>query len=1050
MRHPRIDRWTVLLAAIGALGAALVLLRTAPYGPGAGWDSAGFVSTAHNLLAGGGFTMFDGSPYFRDAVPGFPLALALAGLFGPDPYDAAGYINAAAFGLTAFATAAWVRSRTGSRLLAIWAGLACALSPALGASAATVMTEPLFVLFAVLSLYALDRRLAGGGRSLLLAAAACAALACATRYLGLALAASGAALLLAHRGGALPVRVRDASIFAGAALAPAAAWWARNLAAFGEPARSLSPTGSYPLIDLQTATGEFARWTLGEGGFAVLGGVSGAFGAPLDGEASLGAVLVEAAALLALAAGAAALLAGARRAPGGAAGWALPAAFLACCALMLAVALPRSDAALYPRYLLPMYPPLLVVAAIALAELRRRALMRGRVPRLPSRLLRGLGGASASLPALALAAALALWLAQQAGATANDVRDWRAEGWGAGFRNEFWASSETARYLRERPPDGPVWSTISAALVVASGLRTEQRGVDSRLSVVAERTAEARAAGEDARIVWFHWGYKPQFFGLEDLAALPGLELEALFEDGAVFRLAADPAARAASPAATLLEGARPLARSIFDVYLDEARNRLVYVREECGEAGGAAPFFLRVHPVDETSLSAGDRERGLADLGFRFDRHGFRDGERCLAARSLPDWGVRGVRTGQWVPDAGELWSVRGLVLGDPDAASIDADAVRARAEPIADAPFEVYLDGGRLVYVRDGCEADADATARFFLHVFPADPENLPGDRRNSGFVNLDFWFDEAGAIGGGRCVAARSLPRWDIAEVRTGQWAPGTGSLWEAGAVVGGAPLSREAAADLDALLARARPLGGPPGGAPFEVHLDGGRLLYVRESCEAGDAALSDPFFLHVAPSDRADLPEDRRESGFDNLDFEFGVYGAAEDGRCVAVRALPTYRIASLRTGQWVRGEGEVWALEAAFGGDPPPEADAGLGALLAGARPLGGPPGGAPFEVHLSDGRLLYVRENCEAGDPVLSDPFFLHVAPSDPADLPEDRRGSGFDNLDFEFGAYGSAEGGRCVAVRDLPAYRIASIRTGQWVRGEGEAWAVEAAFGE
>ena len=35
------------------------------------------------------------------------------------------------------------------------------------------------------------------------------------------------------------------------------------------------------------------------------------------------------------------------------------------------------------------------------------------------------------------------------------------------------------------------------------------------------------------------------------------------------------------------------------------------------------------------------------------------------------------------------------------------------------------------------------------------------------------------------------------------------------------------------------------------------------------------------------------------------------------------------------------------------------------------------------------------------------------------------------------------------CVAVRELPRYPIASIRTGQWTRGEGEAWSVEAAPG-
>ena len=82
------------------------------------------------------------------------------------------------------------------------------------------------------------------------------------------------------------------------------------------------------------------------------------------------------------------------------------------------------------------------------------------------------------------------------------------------------------------------------------------------------------------------------------------------------------------------------------------------------------------------------------------------------------------------------------------------------------------------------------------------------------------------------------------------------------------------------------------------------------------------------------------------------------------------------------------------------------------------------------------------------SGPPVA--PFFLHVVPLGPTVLPEERRESGFDNLDFAFGEAGALEDGRCVAVRDLAAYGIASTRTGQWVGGEGQLWRVEAAFAE
>ena len=313
MRHPRPDRWTALLAAIGALGAALVLLRTATYGADVGGDAAGFVSTAHSLLAGGGFVMHYGDPYYREAPPGLPLALAFAGLFGPDPLDAVGYLHAAAFGLTVLAAAAWVRSRTGSRFLAVWAGLALALSPSLGGLFSAAYTDPLFVCYATLSLYALDRYLDGGRRrSLLLAAAVCAALACATRYIGFALVASAVPLLLlAERRGFRPAPrgVANAAIFSAVALAPAGAWMLRNVLTFGSPLGGIRRTGFSPLTDLHAAAGEASRWTLGESGFGTLAAWSEALPGVAAGEPSIAAVLVRFAAPLVLLAVAAAALA---------------------------------------------------------------------------------------------------------------------------------------------------------------------------------------------------------------------------------------------------------------------------------------------------------------------------------------------------------------------------------------------------------------------------------------------------------------------------------------------------------------------------------------------------------------------------------------------------------------------------------------------------------------------------------------------------------------------------------------------------------------------
>ena len=84
--------------------------------------------------------------------------------------------------------------------------------------------------------------------------------------------------------------------------------------------------------------------------------------------------------------------------------------------------------------------------------------------------------------------------------------------------------------------------------------------------------------------------------------------------------------------------------------------------------------------------------------------------------------------------------------------------------------------------------------------------------------------------------------------------------------------------------------------------FDVYLVDSALVYVAEDCTPDD--MDAPFSLHLYPADVDDLPEDRREHGFANLDFVFGPHGWRRDGMCVVLRNLPDWEIASLITGQF--------------------------------------------------------------------------------------------------------------------------------------------------
>lgn len=107
-----------------------------------------------------------------------------------------------------------------------------------------------------------------------------------------------------------------------------------------------------------------------------------------------------------------------------------------------------------------------------------------------------------------------------------------------------------------------------------------------------------------------------------------------------------------------------------------------------------------------------------------------------------------------------------------------------------------------------------------------------------------------------------------------------------------------------------------LGGPAARAAFDLYLDGAELVYLKEPCSPDDAG--ERFFLHLFPADAADLSARGKPHGFDNLDFDFadrGVFPAA--GTCLALVPLPDYPggIDRIRTGQWIRGVGQLWSVE---------------------------------------------------------------------------------------------------------------------------------------
>ena len=224
----------------------------------------------------------------------------------------------------------------------------------------------------------------------------------------------------------------------------------------------------------------------------------------------------------------------------------------------------------------------------------------------------------------------------------------------------------------------------------------------------------------------------------------------------------------------------------------------------------------------------------------------------------------------------------------------------------------FDVYAHNGSLYYLNANCDPPmADAIdLRFFLHIIPADPDDLPAASREFGFENRDFGVRNMRfAFFDGKCVIKRSLPDYPIARIRTGQNAVTSGgNQWRVDVNLSARPAAQAVYASI-----AAGDYGQPVAQSHFDVYMRGNRLAYLKEPCAAGDTDAR--FLLHIIPADPADLPTDRREFGFANLDFQFADHGAYIGDKCVAALDLPGYAIERIRTGQFVIGGSRVWGAE---------------------------------------------------------------------------------------------------------------------------------------
>lgn len=457
--------WVLAGVAVGAVG--LVLARQWTYGVGLSGDWAAYLGTARNLLAGEGFLSFDGEPYLY-WPPLYPLLLAAAAwVVSADPFAVAGPLNAVALGLTVFVAGKLLRRHVAPVWLVVAACAALAVAPSLGDVAGQAMAEAVFILWLIAALALACRYLEtsdrGDHRMLLgLAAAAVAALAALTRYIGVCVVLVVAPLVLCVGNAPLMARAWRAFVYAAIAVAPVGLWLWRNKDgghSVGLVEGALERWSRSELPAAEVVWGycaEVANWFLHDTLNTWLWRTSrsGAVPASLDtwnGWLLVAGTACVGACLLALAISVAVAARGLWRARGDRQPITLAYCVFGGFALVYLAALAAAQTVvqLVPlggRYALPAFPPLLIAVVLG-AEMLRRSWAGGGVARRVGMRLR-LAGARLQQVRRVVALLSLAWLGGGLLVSANRVFTSNTDAPTLGLARPEWRTSATLDYIR--------------------------------------------------------------------------------------------------------------------------------------------------------------------------------------------------------------------------------------------------------------------------------------------------------------------------------------------------------------------------------------------------------------------------------------------------------------------------------------------------------------------------------------------------------------------------------------------------------------------------
>lgn len=518
------------------------MLRGVTYGVSVTWDSMVYIDGANKLLTGNFLIAHTaGSP------PLFPILLTSANLFAVDPRDIAGPLNAAAFGLSVFIAGQWLRSRIESNFLIVWGCLAVMFSIPLTNAASMALTESVFVLLTILTLVEIDKFLNTSQRSSLIWAALFTALACMTRYAGIALIMTIVLLLIFQRNVKPFESVKRIVAYLLIAITPLGLWLLRNILVTGTITGKRPPSNATLLETLEQTNVVISKWVF--------------LNLPLGGVQAVAVILVGIALLALMIAAGYSLI----RSYHDSEAWNNWSPFytfgtftLVYTSFIITSLMTTHLPAPGNRYLCVVYIPLLFLAVFTMDRFVRYQRKRRLLPSVSNWPIIGtIGSARVNILTAILAILLGFWLYQAILVNAAIIQKSNA-GKYRGYASPKWTNSEVIQYIQARDITGVVYSNVPPSIYfnaatqdvlnfrwdVPPDIYSNIKGLKCiklpfKWHKLALRMEEEHVTSDDEYIVWFYnwspWN-SPYDYDFHKIGALPYMEVVAELSDGIIYR----------------------------------------------------------------------------------------------------------------------------------------------------------------------------------------------------------------------------------------------------------------------------------------------------------------------------------------------------------------------------------------------------------------------------------------------------------------------------------------------------------------------------------